>query len=434
MPHKYKPYPKYEDSGVEWVGDVPEGWETIKLKHCLTLVTKKASNKTFPIALENIESWTGRYIKTGSDFEGDGVTFKEDDILFGKLRPYLAKVLHANRAGEAVGDIFVYRPQATSDGSYYAKVLRTKEAINIIDSSTYGAKMPRASSEFIGEFRIPTPPIHEQRAIAAFLDHETGKVDELIEKQQKLIELLDEKRQAVISHAVTKGLNPNAPMKDSGIEWLGDVPKHWKVAPLKRLAGMIGGYAFNSNDFTESGVQLLKIANVYKNRLSLERQPTFLPNDFVKKHTSFVINRNDIIMSLTGTLGKRDYGFAVLINNDGPFLLNQRVAKLQPDKRYILPSYLVKLLHSNSYLDQLYSLPSGTKQANLSNNDVLNIKVTFPRSLEEQTQVAKYVDNNLVKFDKLISKAKSAIDLMRERRTALISAAVTGKIDVRENV
>jgi type I restriction enzyme S subunit len=280
------------------------------------------------------------------------------------------------------------------------------------------------------KLKVPYPSLSEQIKIRKYLDHETAKIDSLIEKQQKLIELLKEKRQAVISHAVTKGLNPDVPMKDSGVEWLGQVPEHWISSKLKYFASIQGGFAFSSDLFIEEGTQVLRIGNVYQNSLSLDRQPIFIANDLVKNFQDFIVKKNDVLMSLTGTLGKRDYGFAIKVETDEQYLLNQRVAKISPNKN-IDTDFMVYVLWSESYLTQLYSLPSGTKQANLSNSDVLGIEVVVPSNMEEQKSIVKYIKAKLEKFDEMILKAELAIQLMQERRTALISSAVTGKIDVR---
>jgi type I restriction enzyme S subunit len=197
------PLVKLKPSGVEWLGDVPEHWEVKRLKHSFQLLTTKTENHTNTIALENIESWTGRLIVTETEFDGEGIAFDKDDILFGKLRPYLAKVLKADRFGEAVGDFFVMRPQSRINSDYAAFFLRSENFINIIDGSTFGSKMPRASWEFMGGVKIMLPPLPEQQAISAFLDRETGKIDALIAKVADAIAKLKEYRTALISAAVT---------------------------------------------------------------------------------------------------------------------------------------------------------------------------------------------------------------------------------------
>jgi len=201
-------YPKYKDSGVEWLGDVPEHWGVKRFKYNLRLLTEKTDRRENPVALENIESWTGRFIPTETECEGEGVAFDADDILFGKLRPYLAKAYRAESPGEAVGDFHVMRPVPGMDSRFAQYQILNRKFIAIVDGSTFGSKMPRASWVFVGGMRVTTPPSEEQTAIAAFLDCETARIDALVAEQQRLIELLKEKRQAVISHAVTKGLNP----------------------------------------------------------------------------------------------------------------------------------------------------------------------------------------------------------------------------------
>ena len=224
-------YPAYKDSGVEWLGVVPGHWRVIPLKWSVRLVTEKATEVTHQIALENIEGWTGKWIDSSTEFSGDGIAFQEGDILFGKLRTYLAKVYLSEISGEAVGDFFVLRPESQTP-AFLQKVLLSRPMIETISSSTIGAKMPRVTWDYMGILPIPTPPHSEQMAVARFLDHETAKIDALIQEQQRLIELLKEKRQAVISHTVTKGLDPSVPMKDSGVEWLGEVPEHWEIRKI----------------------------------------------------------------------------------------------------------------------------------------------------------------------------------------------------------
>lgn len=228
-------YPQYKESGVEWLGRVPTHWEVKRLKHNLRLLTEKTDRRTNPIALENIESWSGRFVPTETEFQSDGVAFERDDILFGKLRPYLAKVLLAPECGEAVGDFHVMRPSSAIYPRFAQFSMLNRNFVNIVDGSTFGSKMPRASWDFVSSIEMATPTLAEQIAIATFLDRETGKIDALIAEQEKLLALLAEKRQATISHAVTKGLNSDVPMKDSGVVWLGEVPEHWVVTPIKAL-------------------------------------------------------------------------------------------------------------------------------------------------------------------------------------------------------
>ncbi|WP_031597650.1 restriction endonuclease subunit S [Ferrovum myxofaciens] len=192
-----------KDSGVEWIGEVPEHWVVRRLKHCLTLITTKATKRETPVALENIEGWSGRFINTESDFEGDGVGFSAGDILFGKLRPYLAKVYLAEFDGEAVGDFHVLRPANSMVGRFVQYQILSRDFIEIADSSTFGAKMPRVGWDFLGNMMFLASPLSEQTAIATFLDRETVKINSLTAEAERGIVLLKERRSALISAAVT---------------------------------------------------------------------------------------------------------------------------------------------------------------------------------------------------------------------------------------
>ncbi len=258
----FQKYPAYKDSGVEWLGEIPEHWEVKRLKFVLALINEKVSSldSGLPyVGMENVESKSGRYIHTSSEVDGLSNRFKVGDILFGKLRPYLAKVYLADFDGICSTEFLVYK---SSNSGYFSKLLLSDKFIQVVDGSTYGAKMPRASSDFIGNLEIPIPPAHEQTAIAAFLDDKTAKIDRAIAQKEKMIALLKERKQIIIQHAVTKGLNQDLQddgmnriddggdknpailkssksrfrqMKDSGVEWIGEVPEGWEVKRLKFL-------------------------------------------------------------------------------------------------------------------------------------------------------------------------------------------------------
>ena len=214
---------------------LPVGWKHVPLKHNLRRLSDKFKKGGKVMALENIESWTGRAVETGSSFDGDGVAFKRGDILFGKLRPYLAKVHLAETDGEAVGDLWALRPQKHIEPRFAAYQMLEPGFFDRVNGSTTGAKMPRAEWSFVGTIQVPTPPLEEQTAIVEFLDRETTRIEGLIEKKDRFIELLLEKRTAVITHAMTRGIDADAPMKSSGVEWIGNVPAHWSTPRIAAL-------------------------------------------------------------------------------------------------------------------------------------------------------------------------------------------------------
>ena len=431
---KYKAYPEYKDSGVEWLGMVPSHWNIKRLGQFFEERRDKVSDKDYPplsVTMQGIVPQIDTAAKTDA---GDNrkLVLKNDFVINSR-----SDRKGSSGVSQLIGSVslisIVMEP----------KRINPKFAHHLLRSYPFQEEFYRYGKGIVADLwstnssemkniLIPELADDESNAIACFLDHETAKIDNLIEKQQQLIELLKEKRQAVISHAVTKGLNPDVPMKDSGVEWLGEVPAHWKVSKLKYFTSIQGGFAFSSDSFTHEGVQILRIGNLYQNNLELERQPIFLDVNELDRFRDFAICKDDILMSLTGTLGKRDYGFAIKVDRDDVFLLNQRVAKITPDETRLCRDFLLYILWSDSYLNQLYSLPSGTKQANLSNSNVTDILVACPAEISEQKSIIEMVIKQMEVFDSLMDNSLNLMESLQERRTAIISAAVTGKIDVRD--
>ena len=414
-------YERYKDSGVEWLGEVPEGWEVKRLKRNFRLLTEKADRRENPIALENIESWSGRLIETESEFQGEGVAFEAGDLLFGKLRPYLAKALLADQAGEAVGDFHVMRPLEGIYSKFALYHVLNKDFISIADGSTFGAKMPRVGWEFMANMMLAVPPLPEQQTIAAFLDRETGKIDALVAEQERLIELLKEKRQAVISHAVTKGLDPNAPMKDSGIEWLGEVPVGWEVISIKWLSPVQRGASPRPIEdpkyFDDNGEYVwVRIADVSASNGKLRETTQQLSE--LGSSLSVKLQPGDLFVSIAGTVGKPCITQIKACIHDG-FVYFPRLS--------INPLFLYRIFEAGVCYQGLGKF--GT-QLNLNTDTIGSIRIALPPK-DELQQILSFIDTETAKIDTLIAEALHAITLLKERRSAQISAAVTGKIDVR---
>lgn len=425
----FKPYPKYKESGVEWLGRVPEHWEVRRLKHCARLITAKAESRRNPLALENIESWTGRLIPSEGDYQGEGTAFGSGDILFGKLRPYLAKVHLAERPGEAVGDFHVLRPESSLDGRFAQYGMLSREFIAIVDGSTYGSKMPRASWEFVGSMPMAVPPSIEQPGIATFLDRETAKIDALIAEQQRLIELLKEKRQAVISHAVTKGLNPDAPMKDSGIEWLGEVPEHWEVATLRRLDCLVQtgpfGSQLHAEEYVSGGTPVVNPTHMIGGQIVPSEEIT-VTDDVLARLPHQRLFRGDVVFSRRGELGR----CALVTETEEGWLCGtgSMILRLKGDE--YASDYLSLFLSLDVLRQYFESFSVGTVMDSLSAGTLLSLPVVVP-PLAEQRRCVMYARSQARQLDELRQQADSAVTLLQERRSALISAAVTGQIDVR---
>lgn len=430
-------YPKYKDSGVEWLGEIPEHWEIKRLKYPAKLINVKVENENNNlkyIGLENLESWTGNLIESENqiEFEGQANLFKSGDVLFCKLRPYLAKAYQAAEDGLCTSELLVLRPKEVIR-SYLFYFLMNPNFIEVVNSSTYGAKMPRANWDFIGDLLSTIPNPEEQTQIASFLDHETSRIDKLIEKKNRQIELLQEKRSALITHAVTKGLNPNAKMKDSGVEWIGEIPEGWEIFSIKHLLK-------NRKDAIKTGPfgsQLLS-SEMMAGDIKVYNQRNVLDNDFesgenyisYEKYTelkAFRIFPDDLLITTRGTIGR----CAIFPNNASEGILHPCLMRIQVDSKKILHKYLSIIIQESSIVRTNLQLLSNATTIDVIYSDSLkSVKMPIP-TISEQIQIAQFLEKETSKIDTLISKIQFSIDKLTEFRTALISAAVTGKIDVR---
>lgn len=286
-----------------------------------------------------------------------------------------------------------------------------------------GSNQTHLSNDSYKKYPVILPSTIEQTQIANFLDFETAQIDTLIEKQQTLIQLLKEKRQAVISHAVTKGLNPNAPMKDSGVEWLGGIPSHWNMQKLKYVGEAKNGLTYSPDNVTEAGIGtlVLRSSNIQNAQLSFE------DNVYVDmKIPERILVRTDDILICSRNGSRRLIGKNALITED---VAGQAFGAFMVVFRSEINTYLYWILNSPLFEYQSGSfLTSTINQLTIGNLHSMEIPIP-PK--KEQDEIEKYLKTKMIDFDKLISKAEQAIKLMQERRTALISAAVTGKIDVR---
>ena len=429
MAGRYKPYPEYKNSGIEWLGGIPLSWNCVRLKYSADLHSNKieAGSVQRYIGMENIESGNGRYLaKEDVSPEGLSTSFLKGDVLFGKLRPYLAKSWLAEFSGICSSEFLVLRSKNVSPGFLHYYTL-TDEFINQVNASTYGSKMPRASWDFIGLLPVPIPD-NGSGKISNFLDHETAKIDTLIEKQQQLIQLLKEKRQAVISHAVTKGLNPNVKMRDSGVEWLGVVPEHWYVVPLKRVCEVKDGTHETPQyvDMSEDAFPLITSKDFIGDSISFEGAKYISKVDHLEIIKRSNTETGDVLMSMIGG----NIGKAALVKSNANFSI-KNVALFKTHGNQHVAQYILYYLQSGLLDIQISLLSRGGAQGFLSLGDIRNLCFLKAPS-DEIEEIVESLSKSTIKFDHLIEKAELAVKLIIERRTALISAAVTGKMDVRD--
>jgi type I restriction enzyme S subunit len=418
---KFKPYPKYRASGVEWLGDVPEGWEISALKY---VVSMQSGGQ---ITSENIAPIGDYPVFGGNGLRGYTSTFTHDGfyVLIGRQGALCGNVNYAAGKFWASEHAVVVSPIGECSTVWLGELLRTMN----LGQYSITAAQPGLSVEAICKLRIPLPPPTEQSAIAAFLDRETAKIDTLIAKQEKLINLLKEKRQAVISHAVTKGLDSTVRMKPSGVEWLGDVPEHWELSPIKHLALMASG-GTPSKDRPEfwngphpwASAKDLKVEVLYDTE-------DHITDEAIEEGRSTLVPPDSVLIVVRGMILLHTLPVTM---NAVPMAINQDLKALRTLPKCI-PKYLAVLLRglNKEILGRTDQAAHGTKALRMS--DWTGMLVPLP-SIPEQHAVVERIESQTIKIDTLIAKAQQAIALQKEHRTALISAAVTGKINVRDAV
>lgn len=430
-----KRYETYKDSGIQWWEEIPTHWDLKKAKHIFSLVTENVSDSSLPkIALENIESWTGKYIETDSDFMGEGVEFKKDDILFGKLRPYLAKVYKAEFAGQAVGDIYVFRGNEEQNPEYLKYLLLSYPFISVVDGSTYGAKMPRANWEFISHLILPCPPKTEQVTIAAFLENKVSQIDATIAEKEQMLEDIKAYRSAIISEAVTKGLDKNVEMKDSGIEWIGIIPKTWKIVRIKHILDYktdslrVGpfGSSLSGNDFKTEGYW------VYNQRVVLDNNfnsnDTFVSQEKYKELSSFKVFAGDILLTTRGTIGK----VAIVPNTFHEGVLHPCLIRFRVDDSIVNKDFLAYYFNdTNLILDQVKYNSNSTTIDVIYSYTLKELIVSLP-PLDVQNDIVAHLNYKVQKIDEMLKEASQSVENLKSYKSILITEAVTGKIDLRE--
>ena len=440
------PYPKYRPSGVEWIGDVPEHWEVRRLRSTTENVIDQTNQKSdweIYIALEHIESWTGRIHEYDSDvvFESQVKKFRCNDVLFGKLRPYLAKITRPSTDGVCVGEFLVLRPRNDElMPNYLEYLLRSKPMIDLISASTFGAKMPRTDWQFIGELLHPHPPLSEQTSVSDFLDRKTEKIKTLIDKNQVLVERLKEKRAALITHTVICGLPPDAAraagfdpypkFKSSSVEWIGDVPKHWKVKRLKNVATYWMSNVDKISRDNERPVHLCNYTDVYYHDHidgDMDLMQSTATSDEIDR---FGLQTGDIVITKDSE-DWTDIAVPALVTETAPDLVcGYHLAIIRRMKLILDSHFAFRLLQSRSVNQQFQVAATGVTRYGIPKSSIGEARLPVP-PLSEQRAIADFVDRETERVDDLIVKTEAAIERLREYRSAIIDAAVTGRIDTR---
>ncbi|WP_122341695.1 restriction endonuclease subunit S [Pseudomonas caricapapayae] len=427
-------YPGYKKSDVEWLGEVPKHWILTPLKHLALLNPRKSG---YDGDTEQLCSFVPmEKLKTGvvqldeerpiGEVIGGYTYFEDGDVLQAKVTPCfenkniaIAKGL-TNGIGFGSSEINVLRPYQGVNAEYLYYRVQEDNYMDFCTSSMIGAGgLKRVPTDVINNFKVATPEAFEQTQIARFLDHETARIDALIEEQQRLIELLKEKRQSVISQAVTKGLDPSVPMKDSGVEWLGEVPAHWIVRKGGYIGKLFGSEVVPEDMVNGSGnLPFLKVGSLSADTLSIRQWDFFIDPSiekayrprsqfvvFPKRGAAIFLNKVNVV-EVSALLDPNLMGWEMEAGNDAYYFAN------------------VLKCRGLAELADVSTVPQ------INNKHISPEKFPVPPS-SEQHDIVAFLDTEVSRFDQLVTEAENGVSLLIERRSALISAAVTGKIDVR---
>jgi type I restriction enzyme S subunit len=431
---KYQAYPEYQDSGVLWIGDIPLHWISTK------------TSRFFKVAMGQT------ILKEQLIDDGKWPVFSatEGDHYFGRVNNPNVQLdvgdIVIPARGNSIGAVkLVKEKSTTTQTTIYCKQYQIDK---IIPGYAYyyfngGRKnlfrftqtaIPQITTEEVGSNPILIPTTGEQQKIANFLDHETAKIDTLIEKQQQLIALLKEKRQAVISHAVTKGLNANAPMRDSGVEWLGEVPEHWnevsRIKYISSLKGRQGWQGLKAEEYLEKGPHVVSSAHFTNHQIQWDACPRVSPDRY-ERDNNIQLSEGDLLLMKDGAaMGKLAY----VDELPGRACLNSHLLLFRPKNQNEVmvysPRFMYYFMQTEFFQSHIKIYGTGVTFLGISQQAIGNYRLAFP-PLSEQQVITEFLERETDKLDKLARKQLSMMFLLQERRTALISAAVTGKIDVR---
>ncbi|ELF1032685.1 restriction endonuclease subunit S [Enterobacter kobei] len=439
---KYKAYPEYKDSGVEWLGELPAHWTTLAIKHVAQLNPSKSSISVekmkgmcsfIPMEKLKFNSLCLDEIKDVTDVYNGYTYFENEDILIAKVTPCFENknmvVAHDlnNGIGFGSSEIYVLRCNDIINNNFLFYRLQEDNFMSIAEGAMTGAGgLKRVPSEVLNNFKFGLPSKKEQSIIVDFLDHETTKIDNMIEKQQQLIELLKEKRQAVISHAVTKGLNSDAPMKDSGVEWLGEVPEHWVPIQLGKVCYQVSDGPHFSPNYVDSGVLFISARNIKVNGWSLDDAKYITEKDYNEFSKRVIPEIGDVLYTKGGTTG-----IARTVDIEDKFQVWVHVAVLKILKEKVVPDFIAYSLNGTSCYAQSQLYTQGATNNDLGLTRLIKIWLALPPKNEQQ-EIVDALNSITKKYDVVTDNAMTAITILLERRAALISAAVTGRIDVRD--
>lgn len=442
----YKPYPAYKDSGVEWLGRVPEHWQLRRLKHMA-----RFSGGGTP-ARDNPEFWSGDIPWVSpKDMKSELITGAEECITAAGLSGSSSSMVPAERVLMVVRSGILKHTIPVAINSVPVALNQDMKAIwldtDYLSSPFFmrwvqglnddllkvwlkqGATVESIEQDYLSDTLIPVPPVSEREQIVQRLDRETARIDALIEKKTRFIELLREKRQALITRSVTKGLDPNAKMKDSGVQWLGEVPEHWEVRSVSSVSTKItNGYVGPTRDIlVEEGVRYLQSLHIKGNQIKFD-VPYFVTEEWSNQHRKSILETGDVLIVQTGDIGQ-----VTVVTDDFAGCNCHALIIVAPERSIVAGEWVSWVFNSSYGYHTLLSIQTGAMHPHLNCGNVKDVLLPVP-PLHEQREITQRIEQEERRVTALVGKTERSIELLKERRSALITAAVTGQIDLREAV
>ena len=433
-----KPYASYKPSGVPWLGDVPSHWQVEKVKFQARLRGEKSvgTNGARYVGMEHVLSKVGKFnpVVEGTQEEAESTVnvFSKGDVLFGKLRPYLAKCVVADTDGVCSSEFLVLTPSDEMAPAYLNATMLMQEFIDAVDASTFGAKMPRADWGFIGQQRLPLPPPDEQQAIADYLDVETARIDTLIHEKDELIGLLKEAQASAFAATVLRFANATVGVKCNRFTWLQSLPASWRIARVKHLTlsvdqGISPQCESRPPDDGEWGV--LKVGCVNTGDFNAMESKA-LPND-IEPIESITLLKGDVLISRANT--KNLVGRAAMADKDYPrLMLSDKHYRLRLDQNECVSQYLVFVLTHGAVRVHIEERATGASASmlNIDRRTIMDLDVPLPPP-DVQDEIVREVQNDREALGRLVAHTNDEITLLKELRAATIADAVLGRVDVR---
>ncbi|WZL89793.1 restriction endonuclease subunit S [Salinimicrobium sp. 3283s] len=425
-------YPAYKDSGVEWLGEIPEHWKIVRMKFLYNDYSEKNRKDAELLSVTQDKgvvprSWVeNRMVMPSGNLESFKYIQKGDFAI--SLRSFEGGLEYCHHDG-IISPAYTVLKQRRNDlkSSYYKYLFKSHSFISELQTSVVGIREGKnISFNELSYSLMPIPKPEEQTAIATFLDEKCGKIDTAIAQKEKLIGLLKERKQIIIQNAVTKGLNPEAKMKDSGVEWIGEIPEHWEVKKIKHVTNKIGSGVTPSGGGTtylDDGIPLLRSQNVHFGNIDLEGAAK-ISQAVHDSMSNSKVERGDVLLNITGgSIGRCHY-----VETDEPINVNQHVCIVRPNK-LISTNFLNALLASEIGQGQIWFFQQGGGREGLNFQALKNFDIPYPPK-NEQRKILNFLEDQVKKIDQTILLQQQQIEKLKEYKSSLIDAAVTGKIKV----